>query len=201
MRGFLVALAVGVVLLAGCSGDRTPVEAPPPSYDAAAIAQAAIRELDKNKNGTIEGPELEACPALKSALAALDKNRDGMLSLGEIQQRVQAYAARGTMLVTCTVTLDAQPFVGAGVTFEPEKFMGNGLKTATATTDKDGTCAAFAIDGRPFTSLPAGFYRIRVTKEGMKLPARYNTQTTLGCEVFADPRQGEATIDLLLTSR
>ncbi len=79
--------------------------------------------------------------------------------------------------------------------------MGPGLKTATTTTDQAGVSGTFQVDGKSYTSLPPGLYRIRVTKDGTNIPARYNTQTTLGQEVLAEPRQGEITVELSLRSR
>lgn len=197
----LLRLAVVLApLAAGCSGSSVS-ESPSATYDAAATAQAALKDFDKNKNGLIDGAELDACPALKAALPAIDKNGDKGLSAGEIKQRVEEYAALGPVPVTCSVTLDSQRLAGATVTFEPEACMGTSLKTATTTTDPDGASGVFQVDGKSFTSLPPGLYRIRVTKDGTNLPARYNTQTTLGREVVADPRQGDITIELPLRSR
>jgi hypothetical protein len=183
------------------SSCRSPSEAPRASYDAAGISQAALSNLDKNKNGQIEGAELDASPALRSALPDIDKNKDKNLSAREIQQRVEQYAKLGRLSLACTVTLDGQALSGATVTFEPEPFMGKSLKPATTTTDRDGVAAMFQVDGKSFATLPPGLYRIRVTKDGTNIPARYNTQTTLGREVYADPRQGDATIELALRSR
>jgi hypothetical protein len=199
MRWLLLAVVVGS-FAAGCSGGSLS-EAPSATYDAAGIAQTALDTFDKNKNGRIEGTELDACPALKFELPAIDKNGDKSLSAGEIRQRVEQYASLGPVAVTCSVTLDGQPLSGATVTFEPETFMGPSLKTATTTTGPEGVSGTLQIDGKSVTTLPPGLYRLRVTKDGTNLPARYNTQTTLGREVFADPRQGEATIALSLRSR
>jgi len=58
----------------------------------------------------------------------------------------------------------------------------------------------FEVDGKQFTALPPGLYRIRVTKDGTNIPARYNTRTKLGQEVYADPRQGDVTIEFPLWS-
>ena len=49
--------------------------------------------------------------------------------------------------------------------------------------------------------LPPGVYRVAVTKDGVTIPARYNTETTLGCEVFGGGRGGSTTLALKLTSR
>src|SRR5262245_55252896 len=129
-------LGLTLLPLAGCSSSSTPLTAP--NYDPAAIAQAAMAQLDKNKNGQIDGPELDACPALRRALTVIDKNGDKAISAAELQQRVELYARQGLISLSCTVTLDGRPLEGATVTFEPEPFMGPGLKSATAVADKAG---------------------------------------------------------------
>ena len=63
-----VTLAVLVLsLVAGCGkkpdAGLAPVE--PAKYDPDAMAEAAIAQLDKNKDGTIDAAELTACPPLK----------------------------------------------------------------------------------------------------------------------------------------
>jgi hypothetical protein len=199
MRLFLLAVAF-VTCVAGCSRG-SQAERPQPTYDAAGIAEAALGQYDKNKNGRIEGAELDACPALRAALPAIDKNRDRGLSAGEIKERAERYAALGEVPVTVMVTLDGQPLAEATVTFEPEPFMGASLQTATATTSQEGVSGTFQVDGNAFATLPPGLYRLRVTKGGTNIPARYNTQTTLGREVISDPRQGDATLEIALRSR
>jgi hypothetical protein len=184
---------------AGCSGNSASLA--PPSYDAAAVAKAAVAQLDKNHNGQIDGAELDACPALKRALPAIDRNGDKAVSEDELRQRVELYAHQGLISLSCTVTLDGRPLEGATVTFEPEPFMGPGFKPATAVTDKDGVTGTFQVDGKSATAIPAGLYRVKVTKEGTSLPARFNADTILGREVVNEPRQGGATVELALTSR
>lgn len=191
-------LLIGAALIAsGCSGN-SPVSLPLPSYDSSALAQAALKYLDKNKDSQIDGNELDACPALKTALPAVDKNNDKRLSASELKERMDQYAARNQVPITVIVTLDEQPLAGAAVTLEPEPFMEGPLKPATAITDQDGTSSAFQVAGQSQSSLPAGLYRIRVVKEGARIAARYNR---LSREVLGDPRQGEVTIELALTSR
>jgi hypothetical protein len=200
MRNLWLRLAsVAAVLATGCSA---PIpEAPPAAYDSAAITQALLSTYDKNKNGALDGSELDACPALRHGLAAIDKNRDKSLAASELQERVERYAALGKVPVTCLVQLDDRGLSGATITLEPDKCMGPGLKTATAKTEQDGTASSFEVDGKSFTTLAPGLYWVRITKEGLNLPARYNTQTTLGREVFPDPRTGEAAIEIALKVR
>ena len=197
VRLAFVACAASIM---GCSGGGSTPQPLARTLDAAAVAQAALQEYDKNKNGSIEGAELDACPALKYAMAAIDKNNDQKLSAAEIEKRVAGYPPRH-IGISCEVTLDGKLLPGATVIFEPEKFMGSSFKTATATTDRDGQAGVFQLDRGSVAELPAGFYRIRITKEGTKIPARYNTQTTLGREIAVEPRQEDVRMEFALTSR
>jgi hypothetical protein len=190
--------------LAGCSAKSGAVhEASVPKYDAEAIAKAALAEFDKDGNGAIDSSEARACPALLGAFAGFDANNDKKITADEIKKRVETYAAgpTGSVPATIIVRLDAKPLADATVTFIPEACMGSVLKTATARTNPEGICGEFQIDGKAYRGLPAGLYKIQVVKEGANVPARYNTQTTLGIEIFHDTRRGEVMIDLPLVSR
>ena len=195
---------VALLTLAGCTQSGTQLNVAPVSKsDAEAITQAILAEFDKNKNGSIEPNEAQACPALAGAFADIDTNRDRRLSADELRKRVEAYAASatGSVEVGCVVRVDVQPLAGATVTFVPEACMGPTLKTAVGTTDPDGHCAEYKIDGKLFRGIAPGLYKIQVTKDGAALPARFNTQTILGKEVFHDPHRAEDSIELNLTSR
>jgi hypothetical protein len=203
MRQLRVTL-VGLLIAAGCTSKETGArEAPVPKYDPDAIAQAAMAEFDKNHDGTLDATELKACPALYGSLAAIDANGDKKLSADEIRKRIEAYAASttGSVPVTCSIQFDGRPLAGATVMFDPEPCMGNVLKPATSTTDAQGQCGEFQIEGKAYRGLAAGLYRIRVTKEGESIPARFNTQTTLGQEVFHNPRAAAVSVNLELWSR
>ena len=195
--------AVGLLALVGCSQSGTQLaEAPVPKYDPDAIAQAALSELDKNKDGALDAGEARPCPALAGAFAAIDANNDRRLSADELRKRVEAYAASatGSVEVGCVVRVNDEPVQGATVTFEPEPCMGQTVKTAVGTTDEFGRCAEYKIDGKPHRGIAPGLYKIRVTKEGAAIPARYNSQTILGREVFQNPRESEVSVELNLTS-
>jgi hypothetical protein len=192
------------VALAGCTSNPTALnEASTPNYDPDGIARAILTEFDKDGDGSIDQREAGACPALQAAFAEIDTNRDRKLSADELRARAEAYAKTptGSVAVGCTVTVGGQPLTGATVTFVPEACMGGAIKEATGKTDEAGRCDVFQIDGKSFRGLAAGLYKVRVTKEGVNLPARFNAETVLGREVFHNPRRGEATIDLNLPSR
>jgi hypothetical protein len=198
IAGLSLALGLGC-----CRSATVPPDAPPPEYDSAAIARAAVQRYDRNSNGTIEGSELTACPALKSALSQIDTNGDQRLSAEELRARVALYAgcASGLVRTVCVVRLDGAPLPGAVVTFTPEPSMAGPLRPATATTDGDGRCHRFAVDGTTYPGLAAGLYTIAVHKEGVRIPARYNRETTLGREVVENPRAAEVRIELSLTAK
>jgi hypothetical protein len=204
MRCPLRVALISLILVAGCtSKDTGPKEAPQPKYDPDAITQAVMAEFDKNKDGALDASELRACPALYGAMAAIDANGDRKLSADEIRKRVEAYAAvpTGSIPVTCICRMDGRPLVGGTITFDPEPCMSSVLKSATGTTDTQGQCSEFQIDGKQYRGLPAGLYRIRVNKEGATVAPRFNSQTTLGREIYLDPRAAGVTIELEVMSR
>ena len=104
------------------------------------------------------------------------------------------------MPVHCKVTHNGKALAGATVTFVPEPFLGGGMQKGTGTTSS----AAVANIVSPYAADPAirgmspGFYRVEITKSGEKIPAKYNTQTTLGAEVASDSpgREGGYPFDL-----
>jgi EF hand len=203
MRRACVALS-GILALTGCTSKETAVrDAPVPKYDTDAIVHAAMLEFDKNRDGSLDATELRACPALFGATAAIDTNGDRKLSADELRKRIEAYAAgtTGSIPVACTVRLDGEPLADATVTFDPEPCMCGALKPATAKTRASGQCSEYQIEGKTYSGLAAGLYRIRVNKEGTPIPARFNTQSTLGQEVFHNPRVAELTVELDLVSR
>ena len=205
MRSLPLACVVLGLGLVGCSsdGDTRLHDAPKAKYDPDEAAQILLKDYDKNSSGSLEPSELGACPALYWAFAAVDSDRDKKLSPYEIKVRIQAYAnlQEGSVAVGCVVTLDGNPLPGATVTFVPEACMGGKLPTASGKANELGYCDQFAVEGKTYRGLGAGLYKIQVTKEGVSIPARFNTQTTLGRELYPDPRAGQPTIELPLSSR
>lgn len=198
-----VLMALVAASVAGCGGPNAPLSAP--SYDPGGMATATLGQYDKNGNGSIEGSELDACPSLKSALATIDTNKDKALSAAELTARFEAYrtASVGALGIGCTVKLNGIPLGGAMVTFVPEDCMKGSVKGGSGTSRDDGATVIAGEGGVP--GLPCGLYKITVSKKGAsgseEIPARYNAQTTLGREVFADPRGAAPSIELNLTSK
>jgi EF hand len=209
VRPALVRLLSGLVLLAaGCRGGGPPGV---PSFSPADAAAAALAEFDANKDGALDAKELEQCPPLREAFKrGLDKDKDGRVTAGEIMERLRIYQEEGMMSVcSIQVLLDGNPLAGATVTMTPEKFLGPTFKPATGTTGPEGF-APLKVEGPQPGFVPYGFYRVAVSKQGAGgkeiIPARYNTQTTIGKEFAparAQSRRGDAdeTLVLRLTSK
>ncbi len=190
-------LALASLLLAfTASCQRGPAPVKQPSINASSAGKLAMEQYDTNQDGKVAGDELEKAPSLKAALKRLDTDGDGGVSADEVAARVNAWKEMKTAMtgVPCKVTLDGQPVVGATVTLEPESFLGDEVKTASATTNTFGMAGpAIPKEQRPDPTLPGGanfgFYKVRISKvvNGREtIPARYNTETTLGLEVAYD---------------
>lgn len=195
------------VCAAGCgAGDAGgPPGVPAPAYDPDAFAQAVLAAYDKNGNGSVEGGELDACPALKGAAFEIDANADKKLSREELRKRAEDYAAAGPTVPTvrCQVTWNGEPLEGAVVTFTPDPVMGAAFKPASATTDPEGG-GLLQQAGAAGPGVPCGLYQVSVSKAaGGKdlLPTRFNNKSTLGREVYVGGRGGGDTIELDLTGR
>lgn len=194
---FIAATAVAALCaLTFCSCSFGPRAVRQPGIDASAAGSKALEIYDKNGDGIISGDELEHAPALKAALARLDTNGDKGVSADEIAERVNAWKAMKTGMtsVRCHVTLDGQPLAGAQVLLEPEPFLGDEIKRASSSTNQFGDVVpVIAKEDRADPTMPGGvhfgLYKVRISKQvnGKEtIPARYNTQTTIGQEVSYD---------------
>jgi hypothetical protein len=182
-----------VVALAGCSG--RPGRVRPPDVDADDAAAAAMQQLDKDGNGQLSDAELKAAPGLAAAKDHYDSDHSGALSPEEIAAGIRRWSEGqvGAAAVAYMVQLDGRPLPGAQVKAVPEPFLGDALKPATGI---DGYLAV-APEDRPANApkLPLimpGLYRIEITHPAASIPAKYNSQTTLGLEVSADLRLDQA---------
>jgi len=171
-----------------------------PSIDAAAAAARAIEIYDRDGDGMIGGTELDAVPVFKyqPVMARVDKNGDGKVSKDEIKARIIEWQESkvGLMSYACKVvykTADRPRPValqGARVVYEPEPFLGKYVKAAKGTTGPGGM-ASVGIPDIEFQACQVGYYKVRITHDTIKIPAKYNTKTTLGDEIAQDAAAGE----------
>jgi hypothetical protein len=184
MRIVLVGLCA--IITAGCGGLST-VE--PPDVDADEAAAAAIAEYDSDGDEFLSAEELSKLPALK--LASCDTDSDKKVSADEIAARIRQWSEGETGILSfyCNVTLDGAVLEGAEVTLDPEAFLGDAVKPAKGTMRSDGAILKIdpkllPADQQLLRGVQPGLYKVRITHPTKKIPARYNTQTTLGQEVL-----------------
>jgi hypothetical protein len=159
----------------------------PPAINAKAAGAKAIEMFDANKDGKISGAELDKCPGLKAAVEQIDSSGKGEITAEMIAARIKAWqdSKLGRMSLGVRVMHNGQPLTGAEVQFVPEKFLGENLKTATGKTDANGM-AMISIPVKGPNEPPGvapGLYRVEITKDGEKIPAKYNTETVFGQEI------------------
>lgn len=176
---------------AGCLS--TPPAPPMPSYDPAGSAAKAFELYDANKDGKLDSKELAKCASLAFALVELDVNNDKAIDLAELTGRLQTYVDVGVArkLFMAQVVLDDAPLPEAEVRLIPEDFMLGAVTEGVGTSDPLGMVAISAQGVDP-PGVGVGFYRVQVSKKDASgketVPAKFNTDTTLGIEVPATTR-------------
>lgn len=180
-----------VAIAAGCSGKPARVMAP--RIDASRAASAAIRLCDRDDNGAVSPSEAAASPGLAAAFERVDINHDGSLSAAEIASRIADWAKHRVGIVTQPVQImwNGKPLDGGRAEFIPEPYLARWLKPARATILASGICSP----SLPPEDLPqglrmginCGFYTVRITHPTLKVPPRYNEESTLGIEIQPTP--------------
>lgn len=185
-QGSSLLFAMVIFASSGCS--FAPAEIKPPDIDPAELTSAIIMSLDKDGNQAIDKQELSASPALLGDLTQYDGNSDQQISKDELAQQIARIFSRGVGLTSleCTVLYQGQPLADAEVRFIPELFLGDAIKPAQGKTDANGfTAIAIPDDQLPkdqqgLTKMHLGLYRVEITHPTKKIPARYNSSSTLG---------------------
>jgi hypothetical protein len=187
----LLVICVLVVTLSSCNSGPARIEQP--HINASAAGDQAMEMYDTNGDGFVAGDELAKAPGLNAARATIDTDGDGRISADEVADRVLAWQEEraGLTNLRCVVRMNGRPLEGAEVVFEPEAFLGGEIETARGSVGARGS-ASISIPKaeRPTPDTPPGLrlglYKIRVSKivGGREtVPARYNSETTLGQEV------------------
>ncbi len=180
-------LVYSLSFVLGCGS--SPAKIAGPKWDPAAATASAFSAYDSNGDHKLSPDELKKCPGLLAAIKNLDKNGDGSISEDELNNTLQGMqdSAAALVKVACVVTRGGQPIEGAKVTFVPESFMGSGVKTASGLTGSDGTTLpTIADDDLPpeyrgrVKGVPCGIFRVEVTHPSIPIPAKFNTETTIG---------------------
>jgi hypothetical protein len=178
--------AFAAMLVCGCSFGPSRVEVP--QLDPAGAASAAVEQYDSDKDGNISQNESAACPALAGAFKLYDTNQDGSLSKAELQSRLDAMLGSGIGRMPCMVVVYAgdssRPIEGAKVRVVPEAFLAGAVQPGEGVTNDRGIAKPVTIDAPPgLPGIELGQYRVQITHDSLKIPARYNTATELGFEL------------------
>ena len=166
---------------------------------------------DTDGDGSIDATELEAAPALRAAMRQLDTNGNGSVDAAELAARIEAWEESkiGLAPVQCSVKLDGRPLIGAEVVYETEPYLADAIPTAIGKTNKFGRAKmSIPKDQRPTADTPPGvrfgLYKVRISvlKDGKEtIPARYNSDTTLGQEISNQDPGYQSRIEYSLKSR
>ncbi len=189
-------------ILGGCNG--SPEAVSKLAIDPTDAAAAAFELYDKNSDRILSKDEIEACRGLAASVKAFDENRDGEISVEELENRIDFWVNCPARMVSimCTVKMDGRPLSGATVRFVPEPFLADGIKPASGETGTSGATGIViaeedlpeALRGLPGMQL--GLYTVEITHPKKKIPAKYNSQTTLGCEVSPRTQVGPIVFSL-----
>jgi hypothetical protein len=181
-------------VLAGCS--RGPARIPAPDIDPEVAAGKALALYDTNGDTKLDKAELAACPGIRDMLSLYDQDNSGNVEREEIVARLASLLQSriGLTQLRARVTYRGKPLSGAKVRFDPEPYLGEEIQAAEGTTDAHGS-AQMSISPEQLPEqvqnmrlVHCGTFKVRITHPQIKLPPKYNTETTLGYETrLGDP--------------
>jgi hypothetical protein len=179
-----IALMVSLSLMVSAGCDRGAKRISPPAVSGAAAGRAAMEEYDGDQDGKLNAAELEKCAALKSVAKKLDPKGEGVTAKMIEDAIVASQNNRiGRITYSCVVLHNDKPLEKATVKFVPEKFLGASFPGAVGTTNAAGGAGMSIPDAKP-DGVAIGFYRVEITKDGENIPAKYNTESTLGVGIL-----------------
>jgi hypothetical protein len=193
------ALAGAGLAVSSCSSGPTRIEAI--AVDPSDLSQAILEAHDTDGNGALSSEELKVLPPLSLAQKQYDMDGNGELSAAELVARFEKIFdpnMGGVLPVRCRVTRNGAPLADAEVRFVPPKELEEVLPPATGFSESDGIVAPGLApedvpENFPNKRVPVmrpGIYLVEVTHPQLKIPPQYNTQTTLGKEVYSQLLNG-----------
>ena len=199
-RSHLLALGAVCIGIIGCSSKPSALK--PPVLDPESAAKEAMSLYDQDGDGRLSAEELKACPGIQSSLEIYDQDGDESVSEAELAARLKRFVDHNVALsrVSATVRLDQKPLGGATVRFVPEAYLGDETKEAVGITRKGGSASIAVPDEdlpenqKGIRGVNSGTYRVEITHPEIEIPAKYNTETTLGYET--KPGDPYATFEL-----
>lgn len=194
---------VGLLLVAvGCS--RGPAAVSIPKWKPDELAAAVVEKLDKNNDTQVDQREIIDAPGLAFGARFIDANGDGMLSRDELAARFAKYRDSRVGLTSkeLRVTYNGQALRGADVRLVPEFFLADVIEPASGTTLGDGVVRPSIADQQT-PLVRVGYYRVEVNATNPQLPAKFNSQTSVGVELspFINEPASSGTIELSLRDK
>lgn len=194
--------ATCVLAFAGCQNEPSP--APKIDVNPARAAEAAFELYDVDGDRVLSGAEIGKCPGMQKAKKDFDQNGDGKVSLDELETRITYWSENLTAMVHiyCSLALDGRPLSGATVRFVPEPFLADGLYPAEGVTNERGSVEVgvsgenLPADFVGINAIQLGLYRVEISHPSKDIPAKYNTETTLGQEVVPTTQDALLRFDL-----
>ena len=164
------------------------------------LSDAVISEYDKDGNGALSEAELTALPPVHDSRSNYDTDGNGEVSHEELEARFAKVfdPVVGLLPARCRVTRNGRGLPGAQVRFVPPQLLEGVLPPASGVTEGDGTAGLRLapedlpenIPNNRVVVMRPGIYLVEVTHPEMSIPSQYNTQTTLGKEVFPEILNG-----------
>lgn len=157
--------------------------------DAEAMTNGAMELCDADGDGFITKSEAKTCPSIKSAMIDLDIDpKDNKISRDEMLARFNLYVESKIGLTAPSIRVmkgsaNGIGLVGATVRMVPESFMGDSIEAAEGTVidPETGYTQISVVPGMPGVRI--GFYRIEITSDDMKIPAKFNEKSIYGVEI------------------
>ena len=186
-----------------CVGGCTNGPAPP-ALDPPSVTAAAMKQLDKDGDGRLFITEYAESPPLVVALPRIDRDGNDVITREELEARIDYYINAPAAVVSGSVEvkLDGRLVDGATVTFIPEPFLGDVIKTTSGITDASGV-AYLAGQDNEFPGLYLGLYRVTISKmkDGKEtIDEKFNTKSELAYEVCTDLEYVSNVIQFAVTS-
>lgn len=193
-RGTMLCLALLALSPTGCHRGPRSMRVDPPDFDADASTEQAMQLYDDDGNGLLSAEEQKSCPGIASNIKLYDLDQDGMVSVKELQARIEKWVDERTGLMSFNlgVKWNGRPMPNAQLDLQPVDFLETMLPSGNGVTDPRGLASiSLAVEDLPDTHksrrmMPPGLYKVRITHPDVELPARYNTETELGCEVSVE---------------
>jgi hypothetical protein len=181
-----------VLAAAGCDSGSARVKQL--YVNSTSASEAAIKQHDKDGNGTLDSTELKSIASIGNVSDQYDTDRDGQVSALEIRSRIDKWQALKVAMVSCgfVVKLDGKPLPEAKVRLDPEPFLADTLKPCFGATDSRGRVtpsqeeASIGNQSDGLTGVPPGLYRVSVTHPKLEKLKQYHSETILGLQIAPD---------------